>query len=455
MKTILDETNHMRKLMGLGEYNTKKINEIFYQDNQTNIVLENKPPKHTPSFTSDNSQMMADTPLKGGGKIKDIFDKLKNKFKNKFKKGKISEVPTITKEDIIYDIKTTKEEILNQTPIQYRDDVEQELIKDFDEIVTHLTNDDWDDDQLDKEGLLLYKFLYGSNGSLIYKFHQTVKKVNFEEPGLLGGYLDNIMSDEISGMLVTEGAKIINEGVISKLMGNLAKRYAIKQRGNEIESGYELLKASEQELSALVKKMKTTNLGFYKNNLKAMVMPLSDIYEHSYLMNQKDCDEMKKRDRGTHRKEIQGAGTTHEFISTRPNNDGKHVDTRGTRVKEALKNGGVFGAVDDLVQSIEMEMKMELQDLGVLQLGDDFTHQTAIEMLYKRYQNQKGLLTKIGKGMIQIVGGASVDGQMLGDIKEYIREKYPSTGGVLNTIIMDFIGGVAMVYPDYSLTQCY
>ena len=76
-------------------------------------------------------------------------------------------------------------------------------------------------------------------------------------------------------------------------------------------------------------------------------------------------------------------------------------------------------------------------------------------MLYKRYQNQKGLLTKIGKGMIQIVGGASVDGQMLGDIKEYIREKYPSTGGVLNTIIMDFIGGVAMVYPDYSLTQCY
>jgi len=430
MKTILDETNHMRKLMGLGEYNTKKINEIFYQDNQTNIVLENKPPKHTPSFTSDNSQMMADTPLKGGGKIKDIFDKLKNKFKNKFKKGKISEVPTITKEDIIYDIKTTKEEILNQTPIQYRDDVEQELIKDFDEIVTHLTNDDWDDDQLDKEGLLLYKFLYGSNGSLIYKFHQTVKKVNFEEPGLLGGYLDNIMSDEISGMLVTEGSKIINEGVISKLMGNLAKRYAIKQRGNEIESGYELLKASEQELSALVKKMKTTNLGFYKNNLKAMVMPLSDIYEHSYLMNQKDCEDMKK-------------------------GEGVHKNTTGSRVKEALKKGGVFGVVDDLVQSIEMEMKMELQDLGVLQLGDDFTHQTAIEMLYRRYKNQKGLLSKIAKGMIQIVGGASVDGQMLNAIEGYIREKYPETGGVLNTIIKNFIGGVAQVQPDYSLTQCY
>ena len=134
MKTRLDETNHMRKLMGLGEYNTKKINEIFYQDNQTNIVLENKPPKHTPSFTSDNSQMMADTPLKGGGKIKDIFDKLKNKFKNKFKKGKISEVPTITKEDIIYDIKTTKEEILNH----FNDVLENQRLKMEEEITSNI-----------------------------------------------------------------------------------------------------------------------------------------------------------------------------------------------------------------------------------------------------------------------------------------------------------------------------
>ena len=84
-----------------------------------------------------------------------------------------------------------------------------------------------------------------------------------------------------------------------------------------------------------------------------------------------------------------------------------------------------------------------------------FTPQTAIEMLYARYKNQKSLLERVAKGLIKITGMAGISGQMLNAVQKYIRSKYGSTqGGLLNSILLDFIGGVAQVQPDYSLTQC-
>ncbi len=387
-KTLLQETNHMRHLMGL-----EKLNE------------------------GDRGEKVKSV-------VKNVFNNLKEKFKKK--KGQ-----SISKENIIQDVKLTQEEIIKQLPAEYRENYKTIMDNEMKTVITILNNDNWDDTQLNKEQTKIYNWIYGVNGKLIQNFHNLISKVNEEEPGLLGGYLDNVLEDEIEELSLRESKTFINEGeLLNKLMQRMVQRNVIKKRGSQIQKGSKQVKAGEKDLIQLAKTMKTTNLGSYKDQLKAFVLPLTQLDAHSYLMNQKDCDNINKG----------SAGGTNQ---------------RGGSIENALKP--TYGAIDDLIARMYMDMKMELSNMGLLKGEEEkaFTPQTAIEMLYARYKNQKSLLERVAQGIIKITGMSGISGQMLNAVQKYIRSKYGSTqGGLLNSILLDFIGGVAQVQPDYSLTQC-
>ena len=76
----------------------------------------------------------------------------------------------------------------------------------------------------------------------------------------------------------------------------------------------------------------------------------------------------------------------------------------GNKVTATISRNG------DLVSRMYMDMKIELSNLGLFKNGEEskFTKDTAIEMLYVRYKNQKSLLSKIAKGIIKITGKYSI-----------------------------------------------
>ena len=346
-------------------------------------------------------------------------DSLIGKIKSLFKRKK-NETKPVKKEEFVKIIKDKNQTMLDQIPSQYRKELEDKIKVEENELIELVLNDDWDDNQLSKEQSVLYRNMYGINGALIAKFDNLVEKTMEDFPNILGGHIDNTLEDLKSSM--------IKEGLKDKFMELLAKRNIIKKRGDQIEKGEEMVMSGEKSLYELAKSMKTTNLATYRNQLEAFVTRLMDIDTHSYLMNQKDCNARKS----------------------------KGDVPKGGTLEKALKP--TFGAIDDLVSRMYMDMKIELSNLGLFKNGEEskFTKDTAIEMLYVRYKNQKSLLSKIAKGIIKIAGGAYVSGQILNNVSKHLRAEYGSTyGGLLNSVLTDFLGGVAQISPDTSLTQCY
>ena len=346
-------------------------------------------------------------------------DSLIGKIKSLFKRKK-NETKPVRKEEFVKIIKDKNQTMLDQIPSQYRKELEDKIKVEENELIELVLNDDWDDNQLSKEQSVLYRNMYGINGALIAKFDNLVEKTMEDFPNILGGHIDNTLEDLKSSM--------IKEGLKDKFMELLAKRNIIKKRGNQIEKGKEMVMSGEKSLYELAKSMKTTNLSTYRNQLEAFATRLMDIDTHSYLMNQKDCNARKS------------------------NGD---VPKGGT-LEKALEP--TFGSIDDLVSRMYIDMKLELSNLGLFKDGEEskFTKDTAIEMLYVRYKNQKSLLSKIAKGIIKIAGGTYVSGQILNNVSKHLRTEYGSTsGGLLNSVLTDFIGGVAQISPDTSLTQCY
>jgi len=189
-----------------------------------------------------------------------------------------------------------------------------------------------------------------------------------------------------------------------------------KQSG-EVNSG-----DVEKSLEEFTTKMKSANLSNYKTQLQAIVEPLGSLYGKLEDLNAEDCRKGRKP---------------------------------GTLAKERMDP--VKKQVYDLFQRIHEDMKNELitNNLLTKEESNNFTIDDAIEMLYRRYGQQKGFLKSIAKTILKAVGGGFISAQMLTIISDGIREKFgEKTGGLANSIMTDFIGGLMTIMSDDSMGDC-
>lgn len=190
----------------------------------------------------------------------------------------------------------------------------------------------------------------------------------------------------------------------------------------EQPSGEENLGDIEKSLEEFTKKMKSANLGNYRTQLQAIVEPLGSLYGRLEDLNAEDC--RKGRNPGTLAKE---------------------------RMEPVKKQ------IYDLFQRVYVDMKNELitNNLLTKEESNNFTIDDAIEMLYRRYGQQKGFLKNIAKTILKAVGGGFISAQMLTIISDGIRDKFgEKTGGLANSIMTDFIGGLMTIMSDDSMGDC-
>lgn len=222
---------------------------------------------------------------------------------------------------------------------------------------------------------------------------------------------------------------IKNESLISENFLDKAK--LILSRANKktdggsapAEQGEEANLANlEKSLADFAAKMKTANLGNYKDQLRTIVEPLGSLYGRLEDLNAEDCREGKK------------PGTL-----------------------AAQRMGSVKNQIYDLFQRVHVDMKNELVSNNLLtkEEANDFTIGDTIDMLYRRYNQQKGLLKNIAKSILKVLGGGFISAQMLTIISDGIREKFgEEKGGLANSLITDFIGGLMTIMADDSLGDC-
>ena len=178
----------------------------------------------------------------------------------------------------------------------------------------------------------------------------------------------------------------------------------------------------EKSLSEFAAKMKSANLGTYRGQLQTIVEPLGSLYMRLEDLNAEDCRK------------------------------GRKPGTLAAQRMEPVKN-----QIYDIFQRVYVDMKNELVSNNLLtqQEAASFTIDDAIEMLYARYNQQKGFLKNIAKSIVKVAGGGYISAQMLTIISDGIRKKFGErTGGLANSVMTDFIGGLFSVMADDSLGDC-
>jgi len=178
----------------------------------------------------------------------------------------------------------------------------------------------------------------------------------------------------------------------------------------------------EKSLSEFAAKMKSANLGTYRGQLQTIVEPLGSLYMRLEDLNAEDCRK------------------------------GRKPGTLAAQRMEPVKN-----QIYDIFQRVYVDMKNELVSNNLLtqQEAASFTIDDAIEMLYARYNQQKGFLKNIAKSIVKVAGGGYISAQMLTIISDGIRKKFGErTVGLANSVMTDFIGGLFSVMADDSLGDC-
>jgi len=178
----------------------------------------------------------------------------------------------------------------------------------------------------------------------------------------------------------------------------------------------------EKRLVEFAKKMKSANLSTYRGQLQTIIEPLGSLYGDLPDLNAEDCRR------------------------------GRKPGTLATERMDPVKN-----QIYDLFQRVYVDMKTELitNNLLTKEEVNNFTIDDAIEMMYRRYNQQKGFLSTIAKTIIKTLGGGFISAQMLTIISDGIRKKFgDKTGGLANSIMTDFIGGLVTIMGDDSMADC-
>ena len=178
----------------------------------------------------------------------------------------------------------------------------------------------------------------------------------------------------------------------------------------------------EKSLVEFAKKMKSANLSSYSGQLRTIIEPLGSLYGDLTDLNAEDCRR------------------------------GRKPGTLAAERMEPVKN-----QIYDLFQRVYVDMKTELISNNYLTKEEikNFTIYDAIEMMYRRYNEQKGFLSSIAKSIIKTLGGGFISAQMLTIISDGIRKKFgDKTGGLANSIMTDFIGGLVTIMGDDSMADC-
>ena len=178
----------------------------------------------------------------------------------------------------------------------------------------------------------------------------------------------------------------------------------------------------EKSLVEFAKKMKSANLSSYSGQLRTIIEPLGSLYGDLTDLNAEECRR------------------------------GIKPGTLAAERMEPVKN-----QIYDLFQRVYVDMKTELISNNYLTKEEikNFTIDDAIEMMYRRYNEQKGFLSSIAKSIIKTLGGGFISAQMLTIISDGIRKKFgDKTGGLANSIMTDFIGGLVTIMGDDSMADC-
>ena len=178
----------------------------------------------------------------------------------------------------------------------------------------------------------------------------------------------------------------------------------------------------EKSLAKFAEDMKSANLGNYRTQLQTIIEPLGSLFGRLEDLNAEDCRK------------------------------GRKPGTLAAERMEPVKN-----QIYDLFQRVYTDMKNELitNNLLTKEESNNFTIDDAIEMMYRRYNQQKGFLKNIAKTILKALGGGFISAQMLTIISDGIRKKFgEKTGGLANSIMTDFIGGLMTVMSDDSLGDC-
>ena len=215
---------------------------------------------------------------------------------------------------------------------------------------------------------------------------------------------------------------LVTENFLDKAKTILSRFSKNNNQKTEKPSGEVSLGDVEKTLEEFTTKMKSANLSNYRTQLQAIIEPLGSLYGKLEDLNAEDCRKGRKP---------------------------------GTLAKERMEP--VKKQVYDLFQRIHEDMKNELSSNNLLTKEElnNFTIDDAVEMLYRRYGQQKGFLKTIAKSILKAVGGGFISAQMLTIISDGIREKFgDKTGGLANSIMTDFIGGLMTIMSDDSMGDC-
>lgn len=225
----------------------------------------------------------------------------------------------------------------------------------------------------------------------------------------------------------------LNEQVVKSLSNKaktLLNKIAIKKGKKQASD------VTKSDLSAAVP---STSLMKYLNQLKTVVDPLYNLAMFGQQEVQAACKQSAQQ--------IGVLGLIQGKTDYEP---GSKVFTSDKFMIPKIKSS--LEGIKDLTERMRYDMKKDLEKSGMLE--GDFTIDDAIELLYYKYENEKGALTKVAQAIISVVGGFVIDGRVWRILQEQIRKEYPNTGRLLNSVLSDFIGGIAYIKPDHGVKAC-
>jgi hypothetical protein len=230
----------------------------------------------------------------------------------------------------------------------------------------------------------------------------------------------------------------LKKGVNFKL-GEKLKTLISRKSGGEQNTGTDAGQNETQSLLTLTNELESSNLLKYKDMLKAMAESIVDVANSMDEFYAADCAQFEK-DNVPMNQRIPGM--------------------EGSASRKAMEPA--IRQVIDLFSRIHMDMKTELITKKLLTNEESakFTVNDAIEMMYGKYNQEKSVLTKVAKSIIQLIGNVAnvyVDSEILQILQDGIRTKFGEYhGGLVNSMLLDFIGSTLTVTTGFeSKAQCY
>lgn len=238
----------------------------------------------------------------------------------------------------------------------------------------------------------------------------------------------------VSHTKIDVGDELINE-VNLKSIGNKVKTLLNKISMKKGKKDVSSLKQSD--LSAA---LPSTSLKKYLNQLKSIISPLYSLAIEGKQEQSAACR--------AHAKEI-GVLKLMKGSTDLKNKDGFFAGDK----YHAEKIKSSVDAINTLMVRMRVDMEQDLKKSNMLE--KDFTVDDAIEMLYFKYGNEKSVLQSIARGIMKIAGGFVIDGRIWRVLQKQIADKYgEKSGSLLNSVMSDFIGGLAGITDDYGAKAC-